>query len=77
MPDKDWPPRCRHCNAPVGLRELAGVIDGEGFVVAATTMELRADPRRYRGRVLHLACAAASGLAKTRARSEPLPVRAS
>ena len=64
MPDKDWPPRCRQCDRRIGLHELAGVIDGEGFLVAATTMELRADPRRYEGRVLHLACAKTAGLAR-------------
>ncbi len=56
MRDSDWPPRCRHCDGPIGLHKLVGVVDGEGFVVAATALELRADPHRYRGRAVHLAC---------------------
>jgi hypothetical protein len=57
MSDSDRPPRCRHCDGPIGLHTLVGVVDGAGFIVAATAMELRADPHRYRGRAVHLACA--------------------
>jgi hypothetical protein len=56
MSDSDWPPRCRRCDGAIGLRELVGVVDGQGFVAAATAMELRADPHRYRGRAVHLLC---------------------
>jgi hypothetical protein len=56
IPDSHWRPRCRHCDGPIGLHELVGVVDGQGFVAAATAMELRANPGRYRGRAGHLAC---------------------
>jgi hypothetical protein len=56
MSDSDWPPRCRRCDGPIGLHELVGVVAGHGFVAAATAMELRTDPRRYRGRAVHLVC---------------------
>jgi len=56
MPDSQWPPRCRRCDGPLGLHELVGVVDGQGFVAAATAMELRSEPHRYRGRAVHLAC---------------------
>jgi hypothetical protein len=56
MSDRDWPPRCRRCAGPIGLHELVGVVDRQGFVAAATAMELRADPQRYRGRAVHLVC---------------------
>jgi len=56
MPDTNWPPRCRHCDGPIDLRQLVGVVDGGGFVVAATAMEVRANPHRYRGRAIHLGC---------------------
>jgi hypothetical protein len=56
MTDSHWPPRCRRCDRTLGLHELVGVVDGQGFVAPATAMELRADPHRYRGRAVHLAC---------------------
>ena len=64
MVDESVPITCRECNDRIGLYEPVYVVDGEGHAVAANATELYADDaRRYRGRVLHIACARDAGLA--------------
>lgn len=55
MADADRPLLCRDCQRRIALHELIRVTHGEGIAVEVTTMELRADPGRYRRRKLRLA----------------------
>jgi len=62
MASERWPLFCVSCGERIGLSGPVRVIDGEGHVVAANAEEVHADPYRYRSRVLHDACALASGV---------------
>lgn len=58
---------CPHYGERIGVYEPVRVIDGEGIAVAVSALEVHADPRRYRSRVLHDACAQAAGMRTPRA----------
>jgi len=67
MPATSWPLRCHYCNDRIGLYEPVCVLDADGRAVAASALELHADPQQARSglRVAHRACAEDAGFANT------------
>ena len=62
MPGASWSLKCHYCNDRIGLYEPVRVFDADGRAVAATALDLHADPQRARPmRVLHRACADSAG----------------